>query len=147
MEAHSYYAGFIPGERGKVSVIFPDVPGCSTWGENMEHAFTMAIDALAGHLEALADDGDPIPLPSGYEHAWETLHKECAGYGLGPLPRGTMVHPVPAPRLDMRTKQVAVSFKKYVLDMIDRKAEATGMTRSGFLSRAAESFQVEQPGR
>ena len=147
MEACSYYAGFIPGESGKVSVIFPDVPGCATWGKNMEHAFTMAIDALAGHLEAMADDGDVIPVPSGYDGAWAALRKEVAGYGLGPLPDGTMVHPVPAPALDMRTKQVAVSFKKYALDMIDRKAEAVGMTRSGFLHKAAEAFQVERPAR
>ena len=147
MEACSYYAGFIPGESGKVSVIFPDVPGCSTWGENVEHAFAMAIDALAGHLEAMADDGDAIPTPSGYDAAWAALHKEVAGYSLGPLPDGTMVHPVPAPALDMRTKQVAVSFKKYALDMIDRKAEAAGMTRSGFLVKAAEEYQVERPVR
>ena len=147
MEAYSYYAGFIPGENGKVSVIFPDVPGCSTWGENMEHAFVMAIDALAGHLEAMADDGDPIPSPSGYEAALDSLRKECAAYGLGPLPEVTMMHPVPAPKLEMRTKQVAVSFKKYALDMIDRKAEAVGMTRSGFLHKAAEAYQVERPLR
>ena len=142
MEAKSYYAGFIPGENGKVSVIFPDVPGCSTWGKNMEHAFAMAIDALAGHLEAMADDGDPIPPPSGYETAWKKLRMECDSYDLGPLPDGVLVHPVPAPKLDMSTKQVAVSFKKYALDMIDRKAEAAGLTRSGFLYKAAEAYQI-----
>ena len=144
MEA--YYAGFIPSE-GKVSVIFPDVPGCSTWGKNMEHAFTMAIDALAGHLEAMANDNDPIPRPSAYDDAWAALRNEYADFELGPLPEGTTVHPVPAPDLDMRTRQVAVSFKKYALDMIDRKAAATGMTRSGFLARAAESFHVERGSR
>ncbi|MDR2727277.1 MAG: type II toxin-antitoxin system HicB family antitoxin [Deltaproteobacteria bacterium] len=46
----------------------------------------------------------------------------------------------------MRTKLVSVSFKKYALDMIDRKAAAAGMSRSGFLVRAAESFQVARPG-
>jgi predicted RNase H-like HicB family nuclease len=139
----TYYAGFVPYE-GKVSVIFPDVPGCVTWGETMEHAFAMAIDALAGHLEALADDGDPIPRPSNCEEAWTGLRTEYESLDLGPLPEGSMIHPVPAPDLDMRTKQVAVSFKKYALDMIDRKADAVGMTRSGFLLRAAEVFQVER---
>ena len=138
----TYYAGFIPSE-GKVSVIFPDVPGCSTWGENMEHAFAMAIDALAGHLEALANDNDHIPCPSVYEDAWTALRKEYEGFELGALPEETRMHPVPAPDLDARAKQVAVSFKKYALDMIDRKAAAVGMTRSGFLARAAESFQPE----
>jgi hypothetical protein len=107
----------------------------------------MAIDALAGHLEAMADDGDAIPTPSGYDAAWAVLRKEVAGYGLGPLPGGTLLHPVPAPALDMRTRQVSVSFKKYAFDMIDRKAEAVGMTRSGFLHKAAEAFQLERPSR
>ena len=142
-----YYAGFIPGKSGNISVIFPDVPGCATQGEDMRHAFVMAVDALAGHLEALADDGDPIPTPSTYEAVWEALRKEVAAYGLGPLPDGVMVHPVPAPTLDLRTKQVAVSFKKYALDMIDRKAAAAGMTRSGFLYKAAQDYQVERPVR
>ncbi|RRD69355.1 MULTISPECIES: type II toxin-antitoxin system HicB family antitoxin [unclassified Desulfovibrio] len=136
----TYYAGFIPCE-GSVSVIFPDVPGCATWGETMEHAFAMAVDALAGHLEVLADDNDPIPQPSTYEVAWEKLRAESAALDFGPLPEGTVVHPVPAPDLDMRTKQVSVSFSKYKLDMIDRKAKAAGMTRSGFLAAAASVYE------
>ena len=135
----TYYAGFVPYD-GKVSVLFPDVPGCTTWGDNMEHAFTMAIDALASHLEALANDDDPIPAPSRYEAARDGLRKLYAELGLGDLPEGAMVHPVPAPDLDMRTKQVAVSFRQYALDMIDRKARAAGMTRSGFLVAAASAY-------
>ena len=140
-----YYAGFVPYE-GKVSVFFPDVPGCVTDGDSMEHAFAMAIDALAGHLEALADDGDPIPAPSGYDDAWALLRTEYESLDLGPLPQGTIIHPVPSPDMDMRTRQVSVSFKKYVLDMIDRKAESAGLTRSGFLHKAAEAYQVENRG-
>ena len=135
----TYYAGFVPYE-GKVSVLFPDVPGCTTWGDNTEHAFAMAIEALASHLEALANDDDPIPAPSGYEAAQEGLRTLYAELGLGALPDGAMVHPVPAPDLDMRTKQVAVSFRQYALDMIDRKARAAGMTRSGFLAAAASAY-------
>jgi hypothetical protein len=102
----------------------------------------MAVDALAGHLEALVDDDDPIPPPSAREKAWESLRAEYESLGLGPLPENTGMHPVMAPDLNMRTKQVAVSFKKYALDMIDRKAEAAGMTRSGFLLKAAQEYQV-----
>jgi len=136
-----YYAGFVP-YGGKISVIFPDVPGCVTWGESTEHAYVMAVDALAGHLEALVDDDDPIPPPSSREKAWTALRAEYESLGLGPLPESTWIHPVPAPDLDMRTKQVAVSFKKYALDMIDRKAEVAGMTRSGFLLKAAQEYQI-----
>jgi predicted RNase H-like HicB family nuclease len=138
-----YYAGFVPYD-GKISVIFPDVPGCATYGENMEHAFAMAMDALAGHLEAMADDGDAIPVPSGYDAALEGLRQRYDSFALGALPVGVTVHPVPAPDLDARTKQVAVSFKKYALDMIDRKAKELGMTRSGFLGMAAAAYDPKE---
>jgi predicted ABC-type ATPase len=42
------------------------------------------------------------------------------------------------------TKQVAVSFKKYALDMIDRKARELGMTRSGFLGVAAAAYDTRE---
>ena len=58
---NAYYAVFMPEQDGKVSVWFPDVPGCETWGDDMEHAFAMAMEALESHLAAIAEDGDPIP--------------------------------------------------------------------------------------
>lgn len=135
----AYYAGIIPYE-GKFSVIFPDVPGCATWGETYEHAFTMAIEALASHLEALADDGDPIPAPSTRDKAMQLLVEEYASLELGDLPVDTVLQLIPAPELDMRNKTISVSFRKYILDMIDRKAQSEGMTRSGFLAKAATEY-------
>ena len=134
-----YYAGFVPFD-GSISVIFPDVPGCCTWGTDIEHAFAMANEALAGHLEALANDNDEIPTPSNYDEAWNKLQKIFAEMEVGPLPKETKLHPVSVPDLDMRTRQVAVSFRQYMLDMIDRKAKAAGMTRSGFLAAAAQAY-------
>jgi len=51
------------------------------------------------------------------------------------------------PDVQEKPARVNVSFRKATLSMIDRKAAAAVMTRSGFLSRAARSFQVEQHGR
>ena len=130
-----YYAGFIPDE-GKISVIFPDVPGCVTWGSNMEEAFARAMDALAGHLEALANDDDPIPSPSDHDHALEGLRQLYVELEDGPLPGAAVLHPVPVPEMDTRTKLVSVSFKQFTLDKIDRKAKAAGMSRSAFLAAA-----------
>ena len=48
-----YYAGFIPAD-GVYAVLFPDLPGCNTEGATMEGAFAMAIEAVSGHLEAMA---------------------------------------------------------------------------------------------
>ena len=138
--ASVYYAGFIPTDDGVYAVLFPDLPGCNSQGTSLEDAFAMAIEALAGHLEAMADDNDPIPAPIGKGEAWQALEAQVAGFGRQ-LPEGTEIHPVPAPQLEMRTRQVAISVSQYKLDMIDRKAKDAGMTRSSFLTRAAEAYQ------
>lgn len=134
-----YYAGFIPTD-GMYAVLFPDFPGCNSQDTTLEEAFSMAIEALAGHIVAMADDCDDIPIPSTKEEALSKLRAQYAELGFGTLPESAALHPVPAPSLDMRTKQVAVSFSQYKLDMIDRKAQAAGMTRSGFLAAAAQAY-------
>jgi predicted RNase H-like HicB family nuclease len=145
MDMCAYYAVFVPEEGGKVSVWFPDVPGCQTWGANMEHAFAQAMEALESHLEALVDDDDPIPTPSHYKEAWAMV---CHDFEKEDetMPQGTVLQLVPVPNVQEKPTRVNVSFRRSTLLMIDRKAEATGMTRSGFLSKAAESFQMERRG-
>jgi predicted RNase H-like HicB family nuclease len=146
MDMRAYYAVFVPEEDGKVSVWCPDVPGCQTWGENMEHAFAQAMEALEGHLEALVDDDDPIPVSSPYEQAWAMVRRDFEKAGEA-LPQGTALQLVPVPDVQEKPVRVNVSFRKSTLGMIDRKAEAVGMTRSGFLSKAAEAFSMDQHAR
>ncbi len=138
-----YYAAIIPDE-GKFSVLFPDIPGCVTWGETLEEAFEYAIDALAGHLEAMADDGDPIPAPSDYAEALRKSIADVESFG-DSWPPDALIQMVPAPELDVSPKRISVSFKRYTLEMIDRKAEAAGMTRSGFLAAAAAAYTNDTP--
>ncbi len=45
-------------------VSFPDLPGCISAGSTVDEARTMATEALALHLEGLAEDGEPLPRPS-----------------------------------------------------------------------------------
>ena len=136
-----YYAGFIP-TNGVYAVLVPDLPGCNTEGATLEGAFAMAIEAVDGHVLAMADDGDDIPAPSGKEEALEKLRALYADLGFGELPEGTELHPVPSPNLDTHVRKIAVSFSQYRLDMIDRKAKAAGMTRSGFLAAAASAYET-----
>ena len=104
------------------------------------------MDALESHLEVLADDDDPMPVPSRYQEAWAMVHGDFEKEGEA-MPHGTVLQLVPVPDVREKPTRVNVSFRKSTLSMIDRKAEVTGMTRSGFLSKAAESFQVERHGR
>lgn len=135
-----YYAMFIPEEKESFSVLFVDFPGCATWGENREHAFAMALDALEGYMEALADDGDVIPAPSSFSEAHAAMEAYFVRHG-ETMPEGTTLQLVPVPDVQEKPTRVNVSFRRATISLIDRKAEALGMTRSGFLSRAAEAYQ------
>lgn len=46
------------------SVDFPDLPGCVSAGDDLEHVLTLAREALSLHLFGMIEDGDPIPVPS-----------------------------------------------------------------------------------
>lgn len=138
-----YFAAFLPEDDGGYSVLFPDVPGCQTCGDSLEDAFSMAVEALAGHLEALADDNDPIPAPSAPDTVHEKLRALCDECDIS-IPETTQLQLVPAPDLNSVPVRVSVSFRRYTLDMIDRKAESVGMTRSGFLAVAASTYGVQE---
>ena len=45
-------------------VSFPDFPGLITAGTDLDDARAMAEEALALHIEGLAEDGEAIPEPS-----------------------------------------------------------------------------------
>ncbi|ENU92104.1 hypothetical protein F971_01991 [Acinetobacter vivianii] len=45
-------------------VTVPDIPGCYSAGDTLEEALDNIKEAIAGHLEILAEDGEDIPLAS-----------------------------------------------------------------------------------
>ena len=56
-----YYAVFEPSANGHYGVYWPDLPGCTSMGDNLPHAEHMAIEALGSHIYAMEQDGDKIP--------------------------------------------------------------------------------------
>ena len=48
-------------------VSFPDLPGVISAGRTLDEARAMAAEALAFHLEGLAEDGEAVPEPSTLE--------------------------------------------------------------------------------
>ncbi len=59
------YIGLVEKEPDSdYCVYFPDLPGCVTAGRTIEETREMAAEALALHLDGLAEDGDEIPAPS-----------------------------------------------------------------------------------
>lgn len=44
------------------NVTVPALPGCFTWGVSMEEAVAHARDAIAGHVAALVETGQHVPI-------------------------------------------------------------------------------------
>lgn len=47
--------------EGGYTVFVPSLPGCITYGENVDEAITMAKEAIELYIEELKDHGETIP--------------------------------------------------------------------------------------
>ena len=64
MAKYVFPAIFTPEENGTYSIIFPDLEGCYTCGDNLEDGVEMAEDALALVLYGYEKERRTIPSPS-----------------------------------------------------------------------------------
>lgn len=113
-------------------VSFPDLPGCITAGTTLDEAHAMAAEALAFHLDGLVEDGEAIPEPS----LLEVIMSD-------PINRDGVAILVEAPKASPgKSIRVNITLPEGVLEEIDRHAEAQGLSRSGFLARAAKRALV-----
>lgn len=52
-------------QNSSYGVSVPSLPGCFSAGETLDAALVNVLEAIALHLECLADDGEGIPTPGG----------------------------------------------------------------------------------
>ncbi len=64
MAKYIYPAIFSPEEKGMFSINFPDIEGCFTCGDGLEHGMRMANDALCLMLVDMEDNRKEIPSAS-----------------------------------------------------------------------------------
>ena len=60
----TYLAVLEPGTDGSYSVFFPDLPGCYSYGKDLDEAQRMATEAASLHVYGLEQDKEEIPVPS-----------------------------------------------------------------------------------
>jgi predicted RNase H-like HicB family nuclease len=121
------YIALIHKDAGSdYGVSFPDFPGCVTAGVDLDDARRMAEEALALHIEGLAESGEAIPEPSPLDAVM-----------VDPQNRDGVAVLIPAPAAETKIVRVNVTFDERVLRRIDAYTEAHGFTRSGLLARAA----------
>ncbi|UTD30571.1 type II toxin-antitoxin system HicB family antitoxin [Bradyrhizobium sp. WD16] len=118
-------------EGSDFGVSFPDLPGVISAGSNLDEARLMAEEALALHLEGLAEDGEAVPEPSSLEEIMAIAEN-----------RGAVAVLVDAPPSEVKTVRVNVTLPADTLAAIDKYVESHGFTRSGFLAQAAKKAIV-----
>ena len=107
-------------------VSFPDLPGCITAGSTLDEARAMAAEALSLHLEGLVADGEAVPEPSSLEDIMsDTENRDGVAILVDP------------PKSAAKSVRLNITLADDLVELIDRHAEAHGLTRSGFLARAA----------
>ena len=57
------YTAIFTYEEDGIHVVFPDLPGCVTFGKDEEEAARMAREVLALHLYGMEEDEIPQPSP------------------------------------------------------------------------------------
>ena len=125
-------------EGSSYVVTVPDLPGCFSGGDTLDGAFDMAREAIAGHIETLLIDGEPIP-----ENAPLEMHQANQDYtdGIWGLVD------VDVSKLSDKTVRVNVTMPAHVLAIIDEAAIREGESRSGLLTRAVLDHMSRQSSK
>ena len=124
MRAVFYPAVLERGEGGAYAIWFPDFPGVVAGAVSQDEAMAKAEDLLAEAAEELAMDGKLLPVPSDLD-AFD-MPKDCD------LVVRFAVRVTP-PDLSER---VNVYLPKSLIERVDEKAAAMGMSRSSYFGWA-----------
>ncbi len=137
-----YLACIFQAKEGGFVIEFPDIPEAFTQAENYAECMEMAEDVLNVSLEEYVRERKKLPEPSNFEEAKKFALKELQE---NPDTLDTNFDPlvqiIKTADMSQKPVKVTVSFPKSYLQDIDKKAERLGMTRSGFLVKAALAYK------
>jgi len=117
-------------------VSFPDFPGCITAGKTIDEAKDLAYEVLLLHWEGLREDGEPLPAPSNLEDiVADPENADTVAFLV-----------VSVPDAPGKAKRINITIPEETLRRVDAAAKRCGLSRSSFLTRAAQEV-MEQEGR
>lgn len=114
-------------------VTVPDIPGCFSAGDTFEEALQNVREAIAGHLEILAEDGEEIPLASSASQFMND--PDYVGYIWA-------VIDVDVSRYMGKAEKINVTLPSRLVHLIDDKVKQDSRfkSRSAFLAAGAEQL-------
>jgi predicted RNase H-like HicB family nuclease len=122
------YAAIIERGGDGFGVYFPDLCGCTSGGDTLEHAITNAGEALALHTEGMIEDGQALPVPTPLDKI--TIEPDVDMHAL------ILIEAHQAPR----KVRINVMMDATLLTAID----AVASNRSLFLNNAARRALLER---
>jgi predicted RNase H-like HicB family nuclease len=61
MKSLKYNVVFYPEPEGGFTVVVPSLPGCVTYGKDLNEARKMVLDAISGYIASLKKHRESIP--------------------------------------------------------------------------------------
>ena len=116
------------GQRFGVTV--PDLAGCFSAGDSLDHALESAREAIDLHVETMIEDGVTIPAAASL-----AMHQANPDYAGGIW----AVVDVPVEKYLGPADKINITVPRLVLVRIDEYAKKHGQSRSGFLVEAART--------
>jgi len=65
LQSHNYNIVLRPEPEGGFTVTIPTLPGCVTYGRDLEEAKAMARDAVSAYVASLKKHRQPVPEDKG----------------------------------------------------------------------------------
>jgi predicted RNase H-like HicB family nuclease len=114
-------------------VTVPDIPGCFSAGDTLEAAMLNTHEAIAGHLEILAEDGAVIPQAESM-----AIHRDKPEYADG---LWALVEVDITPFLG-KAEKINITLPRLLIHQIDKLVERDPRykSRSGLLAQGAQQL-------
>lgn len=128
-----HFPAIIEKSSDGYSVVFPDLPGCTSAGATLQEAALNAEEALQAHIDLSIGHDETFPEPSTLDQVSVEPDVVEAGRILV--------------RADFPTRSVRVNITmpEDLLAAVDRYAATTGYSRSGLLAQAVRERMRRDP--
>ncbi len=122
----------IHGTAGTYGISFPDFGGCISGGATINEALRRGREALAFHLESMAETGEAMPRIRALDEI-----------RLDPLLREDFSDDALAAVVEIelpgKSVHVDIAIDEHLLEMLDRRASERGESRDALISQGARA--------
>jgi predicted RNase H-like HicB family nuclease len=121
-----YVAALARNREGEIFATVPDLPGVNSAAATRGEALALAVEFANDYVRDLISEGHEVPAARDIDDIPVEEEDQEIGRALIPVE-------VPG-----KSVKISISIDEALLVRIDRAAEGTGLTRSGFIAAAAE---------